>query len=89
MRTDCDVVLHLDMVKAMSSGHVFFESANGVVLTEGPLPATYFTVLLREVVLSTRVEYKYNPTHHTTMKNASPKNVAYSVSNELYNSNKQ
>ena len=44
-RATCDVFLYIDMARAMADGIIFYESANGVILTEGidgVLPPTYF-----------------------------------------------
>jgi 2'-phosphotransferase len=44
-RATCDVFLYIDVARAMADGIVFYESANGVILTEGidgTLPPTYF-----------------------------------------------
>ena len=48
-RADADVLLHLNVAKAMEDGLVLFRSANGVVLTpgfddEGVVPFSYFRV---------------------------------------------
>jgi 2'-phosphotransferase len=45
-RTNCNMFVHVNMKQAMSDGIVFYESANGVILTEGLngiLPAKYLT----------------------------------------------
>jgi 2'-phosphotransferase len=44
-RATCDVFLYIDMARAMTDGIIFYESTNGVILTEGidgVLPPTYF-----------------------------------------------
>lgn len=43
-RHDCDLIIYIDMKTAMEDGIEFFESANGVILTEGihgVLPVKY------------------------------------------------
>lgn len=45
-RFDCNLLVYVDMGKAMADGIVFYESTNGVILTEGIdgiLPAKYLT----------------------------------------------
>lgn len=34
-RKDCDVLIYIDMDKAINDGMIFYESDNGVILTEG------------------------------------------------------
>jgi 2'-phosphotransferase len=34
-RSDCNLLVYVDMAKAMDDGIVFYESSNGVILTEG------------------------------------------------------
>jgi len=48
-RASCDVLIYIDMAAAMADGIIFYESDNGVVLTEGidgTLPPKYFTVFV-------------------------------------------
>ena len=42
MRSSCQVVITIDVAAAMAAGLAFFESANGVVLCEGPIPPRFF-----------------------------------------------
>jgi 2'-phosphotransferase len=45
-RTNCNMFVYVDMKQAMKDGIIFYESANGVILTEGIdgiLPAKYLT----------------------------------------------
>ncbi len=45
-RSDCDLLIYVDTKKAMDDGIVFYESSNGVVLTEGIngiIPPMYLT----------------------------------------------
>lgn len=35
------VVLQVDLPAAAAAGHTFFQAANGVLLTEGPLPLEF------------------------------------------------
>jgi 2'-phosphotransferase len=44
-RNDCDAIIYIDMAKAMKDGIVFYESDNGVILSEGIdgiIPNNYF-----------------------------------------------
>ena len=44
-RASCDVMIHIDVARAMAAGVEFFRSANGVILTEGHegvLPPAFF-----------------------------------------------
>lgn len=41
-RPDCEVLIYLDMGRAMADGLTFYRSANGVILTEGPVDPKYF-----------------------------------------------
>jgi 2'-phosphotransferase len=34
-RSDCNLLVYVDMAKAMDDGIIFYESSNGVILTEG------------------------------------------------------
>ncbi len=43
MRKSCTVIIYIDMTKAMQDGIKFFESANGVVLTESEIAPQYFS----------------------------------------------
>jgi len=52
MRSSCDVLIYIDLEKALEDGIKFYKSENGVVLTEGVdgegyLPNDYF----RQVIL--------------------------------------
>lgn len=50
MRKTCDVLIYIDIKKAISDGIDFYVSENGVILTEGIhgiLPPTYFTHVIR------------------------------------------
>ena len=46
MRSSSEVLIYIDVAKAMAAGHKFFRSANGVVLSEGDdngfIPPEYF-----------------------------------------------
>lgn len=42
IRYNCEVLLKLDLKKCLEDGHKFYESSNGVILTEGPIPIDYF-----------------------------------------------
>ena len=42
-RNNCDLIVYIDMKSAMEDGVVFYESENGVILTEGVLPPKYLT----------------------------------------------
>ena len=45
MRSSCEVVIWVDVHKAIAAGVRFFESSNGVILTEGVggvLPPSFF-----------------------------------------------
>ena len=51
MRASCEVYLYVDMAKAMADGIIFYESSNGVVLTEGIdgiLPYKYIKEAVRK-----------------------------------------
>lgn len=60
MRNSCDVIIQIDMFKAIKDGINFYISANNVILTEGidgTLPPKYFlfvTSKLGEVILDRR-----------------------------------
>ncbi len=42
-RHDCTLLVYIDMEQAMFNGITFYESQNGVILTEGPLDPKYLT----------------------------------------------
>lgn len=42
-RSNCTLLVYIDMDAAMHDGIQFYESANGVILTEGPLQPKYLT----------------------------------------------
>lgn len=44
-RKDCDLIVYIDMKSAMEDGVLFYESENGVILTEGVLPPKYLTFM--------------------------------------------
>jgi 2'-phosphotransferase len=44
-RKDCDLIVYIDMKSAMEDGIIFYESENGVILTEGVLPPKYLTFM--------------------------------------------
>jgi len=49
IRHDCDLLVHVDMTSAMGDGILFYESSNGVILTEGfdgIIPPRYLTFSL-------------------------------------------
>lgn len=49
MRSSCDTIIFLDLKKALEDpdNHLeFFESSNGVILCEGPIPAKYFSAVV-------------------------------------------
>jgi len=43
MRTTSQVVIYIDMTKAMCDGIPFYMSSNGVILSPGPIPIEYFS----------------------------------------------
>lgn len=43
MRSTSRIVISIDMTKAMSDGIPFYMSSNGVILSPGPIPVTYFS----------------------------------------------
>ena len=46
IRWNCKVVIYIDLAKAMSKGLKFYESDNGVILCEGPIPPDCFLKIL-------------------------------------------
>jgi 2'-phosphotransferase len=42
-RNNCTLIVYIDMKRAMEDGIAFYESENGVILTEGILDPTYLT----------------------------------------------
>ena len=49
MRNSCQIIIHIDVQKAMEDGMIFYKSSNGVVLTEGViLPCYFLKVILRK-----------------------------------------
>ena len=42
MRTTTRIVIYIDMSKAIRDGIPFYMSSNGVILSPGPIPVTYF-----------------------------------------------
>jgi 2'-phosphotransferase len=40
-RNNCDMFVYIDMCSAMKQGIEFYESQNGVILSEGPIPSKY------------------------------------------------
>ena len=43
MRSTSQVVIYIDMTKAMCDGIPFYMSSNGVILSPGPIPIEYFS----------------------------------------------
>lgn len=54
MRTNAwaNVLLKLDLERALTEGYKFFRSSNGVVLAEGPIPVKYLVPVTKDDVLS-------------------------------------
>ena len=53
MRYSCNVLIYIDLVKALEGGIKFFKSENGVILTEGLngegcLPKDYFAKVVNK-----------------------------------------
>lgn len=48
VRKSVEVLIYIDLKKALEAGLEFFESDNGVVLCEGPIPSEYFSHVIRE-----------------------------------------
>lgn len=49
IRYNCDMLIYIDMAKAMQDGIIFYKSKNGVILTEGKdgiLESKYFTAVM-------------------------------------------
>lgn len=42
MRTTSQIIIYIDMSKAIHNGIPFYMSSNGVILSPGPIPVTYF-----------------------------------------------
>jgi len=42
MRADCEVLIWVDLVRASAAGITFMQSANGVILSEGPINPEFF-----------------------------------------------
>ena len=47
MRSSCELVIYIDVAKAMQNGLVFYKSSNNVILTEGPIQPDCFTKCIR------------------------------------------
>ena len=48
MRKSCQVVVYVDVCRAMEEGGlVFYRSSNGVILCEGPIPSQFFSKCIR------------------------------------------
>ena len=47
-----NVLLKLDLEKALKEGYTFFRSSNGVVLAEGPTPVKFLVPVTKDDVLS-------------------------------------
>ncbi|EKE42645.1 hypothetical protein ENUP19_0052G0024 [Entamoeba nuttalli] len=47
MRSTCNIVIYIDIEKAMKKGIKFYESENGVILSEGPIDASCFKEIRR------------------------------------------
>jgi 2'-phosphotransferase len=43
-RLNVDMLIHVDVRRAMEAGHRFYRSVNNVILSEGPISAEYFQV---------------------------------------------
>ena len=54
MRTNAwaNVLLKLDLERALKQGYKFFRSSNGVVLAEGPIPVKFLVPVTKDDVLS-------------------------------------
>ena len=50
--TWANVLLKLDLEKALQEGYKFFRSSNGVVLTEGPIPVKLLMPVTKDEVLT-------------------------------------
>ncbi|ELP92035.1 tRNA 2'-phosphotransferase, putative [Entamoeba invadens IP1] len=57
MRSNCQLVIYVDIKKAMGDGLVFYESSNGVVLCEGPIDKKYFQKIVKYPSLE---NYQFN-----------------------------
>lgn len=53
MRTNtwATLLLKLDLAKALAEGYKFWQSSNGVVLAEGPIPSSLLHVITKEQLL--------------------------------------
>lgn len=47
-----NVLLRLDLERALEEGYKFFRSSNGVVLAEGPIPVKFLVPVTKDDVLS-------------------------------------
>lgn len=54
MRTNAwaNVLLRLDLERALHEGYKFFRSSNGLVLAEGPIPVKFLVPVTKDEVLS-------------------------------------
>lgn len=46
-----NVLLKLDLQRALEEGYLFFRSSNGVVLAEGPIPVRFLTPVIKDDLL--------------------------------------
>lgn len=46
IRSSCNVLIFVDVRKAIQEGFHFYVSDNGVILTEGPIASSYFIKVL-------------------------------------------
>ncbi|KAL7716435.1 2'-phosphotransferase [Entamoeba marina] len=53
MRSNCQVVIYIDLKKALEDKLQFFESSNGVILCEGPILPKYFSKVVNYPSLTT------------------------------------
>ncbi|EDR29215.1 tRNA 2'-phosphotransferase, putative [Entamoeba dispar SAW760] len=47
MRSSCNIIIYIDIEKAMKKGIKFYESENGVILSEGPIDISCFKEIRR------------------------------------------
>jgi 2'-phosphotransferase len=47
MRSSCELVIYIDVEKAMKGGLIFYTSSNNVILCEGPINPKYFSKVIQ------------------------------------------
>ena len=50
MRSNCEIIIHIDIENAINDGGLdFYKSSNNVILTKGPILPRYFSKCIRRI----------------------------------------